>query len=85
MEGILSFIGEGTLNSFLNFYNSGFFSVIKFLIGIYLAVVFLDIILLVYNRGVSGNLQATLFGTALPANLVTKSGKKKIRERWKKL
>ncbi len=86
MEDFINFLGgSGIADGFLNFYHSGFFAVLKFLIGIYVVVIFLDMILLIYNRGISSNLQSTLYGTALPSDLVTKAGKKRMREKWQKI
>lgn len=66
-----------------NLYSSAFFSVIKFLLGIYAVVVFADIILLLTQRGLSGDIRDTIFGMNIPAELVTRKGK--LRKKWDKI
>lgn len=67
----------------IKFYHSFFFSVVKFLLGIYSIIVFVDIILLLVHRGVSGNLRETLTGMNIPKELTSK--KKKTRAMWAKI
>lgn len=75
-----------TLFSWLReFYYSPFFSVIKFIIGIYTAVLLIDIVLILIHRGVSGDLKDTLWGMNLPAELVKPKSKSKLRTRWDKI
>jgi hypothetical protein len=64
----------------LNFSHSTPFSIIKFLLGIYVAVLFLDIILLLIKRGIGANIRESMTGMNIPAELTTK--KKKMRARW---
>lgn len=72
------FIGE-----ILNFYHSATFLVIKYLIGIYILVVFVDIILLLFQRGTPGNVRQILYGMNLPPEITTK--KAKLKARWDKI
>jgi len=67
----------------IKFYNSGAFSVIKFLLGIYAIIVFVDIILLLVHRGLGGNIRETLTGMNIPQELTSK--KKKTRAMWSKI
>lgn len=67
----------------INFYNSAAFSVIKFIIGIYVVVIFLDIILLLLQRGLGEDIRITLFGTEIPRELIP--GKNKIINEWMRL
>ena len=67
----------------LKFYHSGFFLTIKILLGIYAAVLFVDIILLLVQRGVSGNLRETLTGMDVPVALTRKRAK--TRKRWEEI
>lgn len=63
-----------------NFYNSGFFLAIKIFLGIYTFVLFVDIVLLLMLRGVSGNIRAGIMGTDMPATPPSK-----MRKRWDKV
>ena len=86
MESMTSFLNMlvSGLGYFLSAaYNSFFFAVVKFLIGIYVIVLLVDIVLLLYQRGVSGNVRETILGIDIPPELVSK--KVQLRERWKKL
>lgn len=67
----------------LDFYNSGTFSVIKFIIGIYVIVLFLDLVLLLFQRGVGEDLRITLLGSDVPKDLMSEKGR--LRNEWKKL
>ena len=73
---ILSNSGE----DILAFYDSTFFSIIKFILGIYTVVVFADIVLLLIQRGLSGDVRETLYGINMPPELATKKGK--MRKIW---
>lgn len=65
---------------FLVFYHSTFFGVVKFLLGIYVVVLFIDIILLLILRGVGADLKKTLYGMdAIPTS------KNKLAVRWNKI
>ncbi|MEK7598192.1 MAG: hypothetical protein AAB487_00470 [Patescibacteria group bacterium] len=67
----------------LNFYNSAFFSVIKFILGIYGIVIIVDVVLLLIKRGISGNVREAIIGMNIPQELVTK--KKKMKIRWDRI
>lgn len=64
-------------------YNSTFFAVIKFLIGIYIIVMLVNIVLLLLQRGLGGNIRSTMIGMNVPPELVAK--KKKLRKKWEQL
>jgi len=68
---------------FIDFYNSTFFSIVKFILGIYAVVLLADIILLLIQRGLSGDIRETLLGMNVPAELVTR--KSKLRKKWMKI
>lgn len=70
-------------SDWVNFYNSGFFAVIKFLLGIYALVLLLDIIFLLIKRGVMGNLRELRYGMNMPPELASK--KNITRDRWDKI
>lgn len=73
------------INFFSGFYHSAFFSVIKFIAGIYAAVLFVDIVLIVILRGVGYDVRIMLKGMDMPAVSKSKMQKKwaKIKERLK--
>lgn len=72
-------------SSLLYFYNSPTFSVIKFLIGIYVTVIIVDIILMLYQRGLAGDVMDTRLGMSIPKEFTRKKAKLRFVERWKKL
>ncbi len=76
MSDLLNIIGT----SVVNLYNSSFFSVIKFLLGIYVAVLFVDIVLIVILRGIGYDIRIMLKGMDMPA-----VSKNKMRKRWAKI
>lgn len=67
-------------NDLIIFYHSGFFSLIKFLVGVYTIILFVDIILLVIKVGPGGSLRSTWTGMNVPQEFTTK--KKKARKIW---
>lgn len=71
------------ITSFSDFYRSNSFSLIKFIFGIYAVVVFVDIVLLLIQRGLGGDLRDTVLGMNIPPELVTKKGK--LRKKWDKI
>jgi len=66
-------------------YHSFFFAVVKFIIGIYVIVLIVDIILLLYQRGLSGDFRETSLGMNMPPELITNKGKSDIRKKWDKV
>lgn len=64
----------------VDFYNSPFVLALKIFFGIYVAVLFVDIVLLLILRGVSGNIRTGLRGMDMPTTSV-----KKMRNRWSKI
>jgi hypothetical protein len=69
-------------NIAMQFYNSFFFSVIKFFIGIYVIVLFVDLILLLMQRSLGSDFRETVLGINIPRELANKSGKKKLAKKW---
>lgn len=71
--------------SFLDFYHSWSFSLLKFLLGIYAVVLLVDIVLLVIQRGISGDLADTRYGMNIPVELIKKGPKKRLAAKWAKI
>jgi hypothetical protein len=69
-------------NAATQFYNSFFFSVIKFIIGIYVIVIFVDIVLLLMQRSLGGDIRDTIIGMNIPRELASFGGKKKLAKKW---
>ncbi|MFA6974140.1 MAG: hypothetical protein WC238_05410 [Parcubacteria group bacterium] len=67
----------------VNFYHSSGFLVVKFLVGIYVLIVFIDLVLLVVQRGVGANIRQMRYGMNIPSELVSK--KSKMKARWDKV
>ncbi|EKE19528.1 MAG: hypothetical protein ACD_8C00144G0011 [uncultured bacterium] len=65
------------VESLKNFYHSPFVLVVKILLGIYLAVLFVDILLLLILRDVPSHLRVGIRGMDIPL-----ASKKKMRKRW---
>lgn len=68
------------LSDLKNFYNSPFVFAVKIFIGIYVAVLILDIILLLILRGVGSNIRTGLRGMDIPVTTPSK-----MRKRWDKI
>lgn len=64
------------------FYNSFFFSVVKFFIGIYVIVLVVDLILLLMQRSLGSDFRETVLGINIPRELASKGGKKKLAKKW---
>lgn len=71
------------IQDILNFYHSTTFLVLKYIIGIYVLVVFVDLVLMLVQRGIGGNMRQILYGMDLPPEITTKKGKMKAR--WDKI
>jgi len=67
------------IEEFKHFFDSGTMMVIKIIIGIYLAVIMIDIILLLFQRGVAEDLRQTVAGMNMPKELVNKKSKLKLQ------
>jgi len=67
-------------NELVRLYNSNFLAVIKFLVGVYVIVLVVDIILLVIETGIGGSLRETLTGMNVPLEFTTR--KKKTKKTW---
>jgi len=67
----------------LAIYNSAFFSVVKFLLGIYAVVLLADIVLLLIQRGLSGDVRDTKLGMDVPPEMINK--KSKLLKKWDKI
>ncbi len=63
----------------LNFYNSFTFSVIKFILGIYTAVLVIDIVLLLFQRGLKTDFREGLLGINVPKELIKNNAKFKLK------
>lgn len=74
------FILGNLYEGLLKIYHSGFFLTIKIILGIYVIVLFLDIILLVIQRGVAGNMREKFLGMDAPRAIMDKQ--EKARKRW---
>lgn len=77
MDFDFEFILVAVINLFSSFLNSGFFLFIKFILAIYVIVLFADMVLLLALRGLGGDIKNTLKGANMP--LVSK---KKIQKQW---
>jgi hypothetical protein len=82
MENLAFFLRDAVV-LWENFYSSNFFAILKFLLGIYAIVVLLDIILLLVQRGLGGDIRSTLFGTNIPPELISR--KSNLRKKWNKI
>ena len=67
-------------NLFNGFLGSGFFWFVKFILAIYVTVLFVDMVLLLVLRGLGGDLRDTLKGAQMPI-----SSKKKIKKKWSQI
>lgn len=72
-------------DSFLQFFHSGSFAWVKFLFGVYVVVIFADIILLIIQRGLSGDLADTRYGMNVPPELIKGGPRKKLAAKWGKI
>lgn len=82
MDNLVNFLNNSD-PIILGFYHSTFFSVIKFLLGIYAIVILADIVLLLIQRGLGGDIRTTLIGMNIPAELTTRKGK--LAKKWSKI
>lgn len=82
MEDLLNILKANGLD-LISFYNSTFFSVVKFILGIYVVVLLANIILTLVQRGLRGDIRDTFLGMNVPPELVTKKGK--LRKKWDKI
>jgi hypothetical protein len=83
--GQFSSIASVMQDLFSAFSESITFSVIKFILGIYTTVLIVDIILLLVQRGIAGDVRHTKFGMNVPAALVQNAARKKAERKWKKI
>lgn len=84
MDQVVS-VSLNIIAALADFYNSTFFDFIKFILGIYAAVLFVDIILLLVQRGFSGDYRNVMFGMNIPKELVKVKHKNKLRSKWEAL
>lgn len=66
----------------MKIYHSFGFAVFKFILGIYTAVLLVNIILLLIQRGLSGDVADTRLGMNVPPELVRERDRKKLRKKW---
>lgn len=67
----------------VDIYNSTAFSVFKFIIGIYVIVLVLDLILLLFQRGISEDIRITWFGSDVPLELMAR--RTYLKKEWRKI
>lgn len=77
MEINIEFILNAIIKIGAAFWHSGFFWWIKFFLAIYVAVLFVDIVLLLVLRGMGEDIKNTLMGAQMPLN-----SKKKTQKKW---
>jgi len=65
------------------FSDSGLFLFIKIIIGIYVLVIFIDIVLMLFQRGLMGDIRDTIFGMNIPKDLI--ANKSNIDKKWNKI
>lgn len=75
-------IMAGIAQALVNLYNSAFFSIIKFIVGIYIIVIIIDIILLMMQRPLGSNIKETRLGMDVPKELVRRKYKTKLKAKW---
>jgi hypothetical protein len=66
----------------MKIYHSFGFAVFKFIVGLYIVVIVADIILLLLQRGLSGDIADTRLGMNVPPELVRNRDRKKLRIKW---
>lgn len=67
----------------VDFYHSPTFLFLEILVGIYTAIVFIDIVLLVIQRQPLANWRKMRYGVDIPKEFVT--GKKSMKAKWSKI
>lgn len=72
-------------DTWLAFYHSTFFLVLKIIIGLYTILLVVDIILMLIQRGIPGDVRDTWVGMNVPSEMVTKSGKARLKKKWNKI
>jgi len=65
------------------FFHSSVFQVFEMLAGIYVFIVFVDVVLLIIQRGPGKNWRQMRYGIDIPSELVSK--KDKMKEQWSKV
>lgn len=78
-----NFLSPEANQEILNFLNSGFFSVVKFVLGVYSVVLLADIILMLFQRGLKGDWKDTWVGMNVPSELTISKGR--FRKKWQKI
>jgi hypothetical protein len=82
LEAIFPYLLE-IKKEFYLFLESKAFLTIRIIIGIYVLVVFVDIVLLLFQRPLGEDIRETVFGVNVPKELINK--KKKLREKWNRI
>jgi len=80
--GSVMYIEEFTKWILSQLFSSFTFALIKFLLGTYAIVLLIDIVLMLIQRGVSGDLRDTIYGMNIPAELVNKKDKSEFAKKW---
>lgn len=65
---------------FANFYGSAFFSAVKFFLGIYIAILIVDIILILIFKGLGADIRKAIKGMKMPA-----IPKGRMQKKWAKI
>lgn len=66
-----------------SFYHSGTFLAIRIILGLYLVLLFANVVLLLFQRGLSENYRRGTLGMDFPVELVSK--KSKTKKRWEEI
>jgi len=66
-----------------NFFHSSVFQIFEVLAAIYVAILFVDVILLIIQRGPGKNWRQMRYGMNIPSELLSK--KDKMKEQWNKI
>jgi hypothetical protein len=83
MDGFLGNFLIGIIDLAKVFYASGTFLVIKIFLGVYVIVMLIDLVLLLKQRGLGGDIRDTLVGMNIPPEFANK--KNKLRVKWAKV
>ncbi|MFA6383608.1 MAG: hypothetical protein WCX17_04260 [Parcubacteria group bacterium] len=66
-----------------DFFHSSVFQVFEFFAAVYVIILFIDLVLLIIQRGPGKNWRQMRYGVDIPSELVTK--KDKMKEQWSKI
>jgi hypothetical protein len=83
MDGLVNFFLVEVVALAKAFYTSLTFSALKLFLEIWVIVVFIDLVLMLKQRGLGGDIRDTLVGMNIPPELAHK--KNKLRAKWAKV